>query len=46
MENEEIINHEIYTTKGINLYKISFTALHNEKYDKYSKIIQKDDRYF
>lgn len=21
MENEEIINHEIYTTKGINLYK-------------------------
>ena len=29
MEKEEIINHEIYTTEGINLYKISFTALLN-----------------
>ena len=41
MENEEIINHEIYTTKGINLYKISFTALHNEQYDKYLKSFKK-----
>lgn len=35
MENEEIINHEIYTIEGINLYKISFTALLNEQYGKY-----------
>jgi hypothetical protein len=41
MENEEIINHEIYTTKGINLYKISFTALLNEQYDKYLKSFKK-----
>ncbi len=41
MENEEIINHEIYTTKGINLYKISFTAIHNEQYDKYLKSFNK-----
>jgi hypothetical protein len=41
MENEEIINHEIYTTEGINLYKISFTALLNEQYDKYLKSFKK-----
>jgi hypothetical protein len=41
MENEEIINHEIYTIKGINLYKISFTAIHNEQYDKYLKSFNK-----
>lgn len=41
MENEEIINHEIYTTQGINLYKISFTALLNEQYDKYLKSFKK-----
>jgi hypothetical protein len=41
MENEEIIIHEIHTTKGINLYKISFTALLNEQYDKYLKSFKK-----
>ena len=34
-ENEEIINHEIYTTEDINLYKISFTGFLDEQYDKY-----------
>jgi hypothetical protein len=41
MENEEIINHEIYTTEGVNLYKISFSALLNEQYDKYLKSFKK-----
>ena len=41
MENEEIINHEKYTTKGIDLYKISFTALHNKQYDTYLKSFKK-----
>ena len=40
-ENEEIINHEIDTTEGINLYKITFTALLNEQYDKYLKSFKK-----
>jgi hypothetical protein len=40
-ENDDIINHEIYTTKGINLYKISFTALLNEQYDKYLNSFKK-----
>jgi hypothetical protein len=34
-ENDEIINHEIYTTEGINLYKITFTAIQDEQYDEY-----------
>ena len=34
-ENNEIINHEIYTIEDINLYKITFTALQDEQYDKY-----------
>jgi hypothetical protein len=41
MENEEIINHEIDTTEGINLYKITFTALLNEQYDNYLKSFKK-----
>jgi hypothetical protein len=41
MEKEEIINHEIYTIEGINLYKISFTALLNEQYDKYLNSFKK-----
>jgi hypothetical protein len=41
MENEEIINHEIYTTEGVNLYKVSFSALLNEQYDKYLKSFKK-----
>jgi hypothetical protein len=40
-ENDEIINHEIYTTEGINLYKLSFTALQDEQYDKYLKTFKK-----
>jgi hypothetical protein len=40
-ENNEIINHEIYTTKGINLYKITFTALLDEQYDKYLNSFKK-----
>ena len=31
----EIMNHEIYTTEGVNLYKISFTAILDEQFDKY-----------
>jgi hypothetical protein len=33
--SNEIINYEIYTTEGINLYKISFTALKDEQLDNY-----------
>jgi hypothetical protein len=40
-ENDEIINHEIYTTEGINLYKISFKALQDEQYDKYLNSFKK-----
>ena len=30
----DIINYEIYTTEGINLYKISFASLLDEQFDK------------
>ena len=33
--SNEIINYEIYTTEGINLYKISFIAFKDEQLDKY-----------
>jgi hypothetical protein len=39
--NDEIINHEIYTTEGIYLYKISFTALQDEQFDKYLNSFKK-----
>jgi hypothetical protein len=32
--SSDIINYEIYTTEGINLYKISFEALLDEQYEK------------
>jgi hypothetical protein len=32
--SSDIINYEIYTTEGINLYKISFAALLDEQYEK------------
>lgn len=40
-ENKEIINYEIYTIEGINLYKISFTALQDEQNDKYLNSFKK-----
>jgi hypothetical protein len=40
-ENDEIINHEIYTTEGINLYKISFTAIQDEYLNKYLNSFKK-----
>jgi hypothetical protein len=32
--SSDIINYEIYLTQGINLYKISFTALLDDQFDK------------
>jgi hypothetical protein len=32
--SSDIINYEIYLTEGINLYKISFTALLDDQFDK------------
>lgn len=37
----EIMNYEIYTTEGINLYKISFTAIIDEQFDKYLNSFKK-----
>jgi hypothetical protein len=39
--SNEIMNYEIYTTEGINLYKISFTAVEDEQLDKYLKSFKK-----
>ena len=39
--SNEIMNYEIYTTEGINLYKISFTAILDEQLDKYLKSFKK-----
>ena len=33
--SNEIMNYEIYTTEGVNLYKISFMAILDEQFDKY-----------
>jgi len=33
--SNELVNYEIYTTEGINLYKISFTAIQDEQFDRY-----------
>ena len=35
------MNYEIYTTEGINLYKISFIAILDEQLDKYLKSFKK-----
>jgi len=32
--SNDIINYEIYTTEGINLYKISFASILDEQFDK------------
>jgi len=39
--SNEITNYEIYTTNGINLYKISFMAILDEQYDKYLNLFKK-----
>jgi hypothetical protein len=39
--SNEIMNYEIYTTEGINLYKISFTAILDEQFDKYLNSFKK-----
>ena len=39
--SNEIMNYEIYTTEGINLYKISFTAIIDEQFDKYLNSFKK-----
>ena len=39
--SNEIMNYEIYITEGINLYKISFTAILDEQLDKYLKSFKK-----
>jgi hypothetical protein len=33
--SNKLLNYEIYTTEGINLYKITFTSIENENLDKY-----------
>ena len=40
-ENEEIVYHEIYTTEGINLYKLTFAALRDVQYDEYLNSFKK-----
>jgi hypothetical protein len=39
--SNEIMNYEIYTTEGVNLYKISFTAILDEQFDKYLNSFEK-----
>jgi len=39
--SNELVNYEIYTTEGINLYKISFTAIQDEQFDKYLNSFKK-----
>ena len=39
--SNEITNYEIYTTNGINLYKISFMAILDKQYDKYLNSFKK-----
>jgi hypothetical protein len=39
--SNEIMNYEIYTTEGINLYKISFTAILDEQFDRYLNSFKK-----
>jgi hypothetical protein len=39
--SNEIMNYEVYTTEGINLYKISFTSILDEQFDKYLNSFKK-----
>ena len=39
--SSDIINYEIYTTEGINLYKISFAATNDEQFDENLKSFRK-----
>jgi hypothetical protein len=39
--SNDIMNYEIYTTEGINLYKISFAALLDEQFNKNLKSFKK-----
>jgi hypothetical protein len=39
--SNEIMNYEIYTTEGINLYKIIFTAILDEQFTKYLNSFKK-----
>ena len=39
--SNEIMNYEIYTIEGINLYKISFTAILDEQFDRYINSFKK-----
>jgi hypothetical protein len=39
--SNEIMNYEIYTTEGVNLYKVSFTAILDEQFDKYLNSFKK-----
>lgn len=39
--SSDIINYEIYTTQGINLYKISFAATNDEQFDENLKSFRK-----
>ena len=39
--SNDIVNYEIYTTEGINLYKISFTAILDEQFDRYLNSFKK-----
>ena len=39
--SNEIMNYEIYTTEGIILYKISFTAILDEQFDRYLNSFKK-----
>ena len=39
--SNELMNYEIYTTEGINLYKLTFTAIEDENLDKYLNSFKK-----
>jgi hypothetical protein len=39
--SNEIFNYEVYIPEGINLYKISFTAIEDENLDKYLNSFKK-----
>jgi hypothetical protein len=39
--SNELVNYEIYTTEGINLYKISFTAILDEQFNRYLNSFKK-----
>jgi len=39
--SNQLINYEIYTTEGINLYKITFTDIEDENLDKYLNSFKK-----